>query len=102
MESTYNIAMTTNRFTDRNGIEHTEFESDAHKIDLELAAAERQQPKSCLKCTHFKVCTIARNIMPMMEQLYGMLAEKDRPFSADQIAWLCKWYELKKEPEQQQ
>ena len=93
--------MTSRGFVNQDGTEYTEFESEAYQRDAALAAAERQQPKSCLKCSHFKVCSIARNIMPMMEQMYGMLEEKDRPFNADQIAWLCKWYELKKEPEQQ-
>lgn len=89
--------MTSNRFVDRDNIEHIEYESEAYQRDSELAAAERQQPKSCLKCTHFKVCTIARNITPLMSQMFGMLREEDQPFQADQIAWLCRWYERSKE-----
>lgn len=85
--------MTTTRYVDNENIEHTEFESEAYRIDMAAALQENQQPKSCLKCSHFRVCTIFRNVSPMMEQMYGMLKEDDQPFKADQIAWLCKWYE---------
>lgn len=91
--------MSSNRFVDKDNIEHTEYESEAYQRDMALALAEKQQPKSCLKCSHFKVCTIFRNVHPMMEQMFGMLKEKDRPFNADQIAWLCKYYELQREEE---
>lgn len=84
-------------YVDSDNIEHTEFESTEYQRDV--AAARNQEAKTCLKCSHFKVCTIARNIMPMMEQMFGTLKEKDQPFKAEQIAWLCKWYELKREEE---
>lgn len=77
----------------------TEYESRAHAIDLERARAEKYQPSpSCLKCVHMRVCVIHRNIAPMMESLYGILKDEDKPFKAQDIAKLCKWYELKNDP----
>jgi hypothetical protein len=74
------------------------YSSAAHERDYEKAMAEKLSPSpSCLKCSHYKVCTIARNIGPMMDQFYGMLRPEDQPFSGHEIAKLCKWYEHKLE-----
>lgn len=76
-----------------------EYESRAHAKDLEKARTERLQPSpSCLKCVHMKVCVIHRNIAPMMESLYAVLKDEDKPFKAQDIAKICQWYELKDEP----
>lgn len=88
---------TSRRYVDNDNIEHQEYESANYQRDV--TAARNQEAKTCLKCSHFKVCTIFRNVSPMMEQMFGMLKEEDKPFKAEQIAWLCKWYERKREPQ---
>jgi hypothetical protein len=73
-----------------------EYETQEHRENLEKARAERLYPQpSCLKCVHMKCCVIARNIGPMMDQMYGMLEEKDKPFKGDEIAKICNWYQMK-------
>lgn len=77
-----------------------EYESEAFKRDIALARDERLMPApSCIKCTHFKMCKIAGNMFPMMESMFGMLLERDRPFKAEDVAKLCQWYDLKEEEE---
>lgn len=91
--------MTTNRFVDRDNIEHTEFESDAYQRDLALALAEKQQPRSCLKCSHFKTCFLYRNEAAMLEGSYHMLDKKDWPCQPEDRAWTCHYFELDKKLE---
>lgn len=72
-----------------------------HEKDYEKAMEEKFSPSpSCIKCNHYGVCVIARNVTPMMDSLFGMLEKKDQPFLADEIAKLCKWYEHKMEKEE--
>ena len=48
---------------------------------------------SCTKCIHMKMCKIAGNMFPMMDSMFGMLKDKDKPFKPEDIAKLCQWYE---------
>lgn len=85
--------------TNSNNYE-SEYESINHRRDLEMAREQRLMPApSCLKCAHFKVCVIARNVFPMMDQMFAMLKDNDKPFKAEEIAKLCKWYEVQKQDE---
>lgn len=77
------------------------YESRQFRKDREQAKEELYSPSpSCLKCVHYKMCVIARNVTPMMEQMFGMLLEKDRPFKPEDIAKLCQWYDIQDDLEQ--
>lgn len=84
----------TERRTVEDGIERIEYESDNYRGDIKRAEEERLRPApSCLKCIHFKMCVITKNVYPMVGNLFGMLEKKDMPFQPDEIAKLCRWYE---------
>jgi hypothetical protein len=55
---------------------------------------------SCLKCDHFGICKIAAYIFPFME---GAFPDKDnRPFTAEEIAKICRFYEHKLDNEEEE
>lgn len=80
--------------------EYSEHESEGYRQDMNSALEEKYRPApSCLKCIHMKTCVIFRNVQPMMESMFGMLKEKDRPFTGEDLAKICKEYEHRVEEE---
>lgn len=73
-----------------------EYESEDHKHDMDLALADKQQPRSCLKCSHFKVCFLYLNEAAMLQSHYGTLDKKDWPCLPEHRAWTCTYFELDK------
>lgn len=78
-----------------DGVVIDEYEmKDNFRTDMEEALREKYGPApTCLKCIHMKTCVIFRNVDPMMQSMFGMLVEKDRPFKGEELAKICKEYE---------
>ena len=56
------------------------------KIDIDKVLSDRK----CSQCAHLNVCAIQRAIIPLLNNW-----QSNRPFEAEEIAKICKEFQLK-------
>jgi hypothetical protein len=64
------------------------------QVDLSADAkrAERLKERTCRACLHYTVCALNKAVAIQLHNIYGEKANEIAPFTADELAKICKAY----------